>query len=106
MSGTSPAQTHSHLAQGVTEAQAVAGQAEMRKRGKYEIIARTNHYIPVVVETSGAFGTEALDLFAEIARRVRAATQEVRARAFLLQQVYVALERGNVASVLGSIGSA
>ena len=71
-----------------------------------EIIARTNHFVPVVVDTSGAFGTEALDLFAEVARQVRAATQEVRARAFLLQQVSVALERGNAASVLGSIASA
>ena len=90
----------SHLAQGVTEARAVAGQAEMRKRSKYEIIARTHHFVPVVVET------EALDLFAEITRRVRTVTQEVRARAFLLQQVSVALQRGNAASVLGSMGSA
>ena len=43
----------------------------MRKRSKYEIIARTHHFVPVVVETSGAFGTEALELFTEIARRVR-----------------------------------
>ena len=96
----------SHLAQGVTEAQAVAGQDKMRKRSKYEIIARTHHFVPMVVETSGAFGTEALDLFAEIARRVHAVTQEVRAQAFLLQQVSVALQRGNAASVLGSMGSA
>ena len=98
----------SHLAQGVTKARAVAGQAKMRKRSKYEIIARTHHFISVVVETSGAFGTEALDLFAEIARRgPQSHTRgQVRARAFLLQQVSVALQRGNAASVLGSMGSA
>ena len=78
----------------------------MRKRSKYEIIARTHHFVPVVVKTSGAFGIEALDLFAEITRWVRAVTQEVRARALLLQQVSVALQHGNAASVLGSIGSA
>ena len=49
----------------------------MRKRSKYGIIARTHHFVPVVMETSGAFGTEALDLFAEITRRVRTVTQEV-----------------------------
>ena len=96
----------SHLAQGVTKARAVAGLAKMRKRSKYEIIARTHHFVSVVVETCGVFGTEALDLFVEIARRVRKVTQEVRARAFLLQQVSVALQRGNAASVLGSMGSA
>ena len=50
------------------------------------------------METSGTFRTEDLDLFAEITRQVRAVTQEVRARAFLLQQVSVALQRGNAAS--------
>ena len=49
----------SHLAQDVTEARAVAGLAELRKRSKYEIIVWTHHFDLVVVETSGAFGTEA-----------------------------------------------
>ena len=58
------------------------------------------------METSGAFGTEALDLFAEISRLIRTATQEIGARAFLLQQVSVALQCGNAASVLGSMSLA
>ena len=60
------------------------------------------------VEISGAYGTESLDLFAEIARRVRAVTQEVtqEARAFLFQQLSTVLKPGNAASVLGSMGSA
>ena len=41
-------------------------------------------------DLSGAFGTEALNLFAEIARLVQVVTQEVRAWTFLLQQVSVA----------------
>ena len=40
----------------MAEAQAVAEQAEMRKRSEYEIIARTHHFVPVVVETSGSPG--------------------------------------------------
>lgn len=88
------------------EARAVAGLAEMRKKSKYEIIARTHPFVPVVVKTSGAFGTDALDLFTEITRRVHAVTQEVRARAFLLQQVSVTLQCGNAASVLGTMSSA
>lgn len=78
----------------------------MRKRSKYEIIARTHPFVPVVVKTSEAFGTDALGLFAEITGRVGAVTQEVRAQAFLLQQVSVTLQHGNAASVLGTMGSA
>ena len=50
-----------------------------------------------------AFGTEALDVFdhRDRGRQIHTATQEVRAQAFLLQQVFIALQRGNAASVLG-----
>ena len=30
---------------------------------KGKLLGRTHHFVPVVVETSGAFGTESLDLF-------------------------------------------
>ena len=40
-------------------------------------IARTDHFVPVVVETSGAFGTEALDLFAEIDNNLPSPTYAV-----------------------------
>ena len=58
---------------------------------------RTHHFVPVVVETScGTFGTEASDLFTEIGRHIQLATQEVRARSFLIQQVSVAIQRGTL----------
>ena len=81
-----------------------AGLTEQRKRNKYESLARTNNFIPVVVETSGAFGTEALDLFAEIGRRIHAITHEAKSRAILIQQMFVALQCGNAALVLGTMG--
>ena len=96
----------SHLAQGVTEAQAVIGLAEQRKTSKYEIFSRTHYFVPVMVETSSAFGREALDLFTEIGRHTRLAIQEVRARSFLFQQVSVVLQHSNAASIMGSMGLA
>ena len=62
------------------------------------------HFVAVVVETAGAMGTDALDFFADIGSRVRAVSNEVQSRSFILQQVSVALQRGNMASVLGTIG--
>ena len=72
---------------------------QYKQRSKYEILSQTHHFVLAVVETGGAFDTEALDLFAEIGMWICTATQEIRAQAFLLQQVSVALQRGNAASV-------
>ena len=60
--------------------------------------------VAVVVETTGAMGTDALDFFADVGSRVRAVSNEAQSRTFILQQVSVALQRGNAASVLGTIG--
>ena len=65
----------------------------MKKKDKYLTIARTHHFVPVVVETSGAFGPDALQLFADIARRIRAVTREIKSRAYLFQRVSVDYSR-------------
>ena len=87
----------SHLAQAAREAGAVAALAEERKKAKLLVVA-------VVVETADAMGSDALDFFADIGSRVKAATNEAQSRAFILQQVSVALQRGNAASILGTFG--
>ena len=94
----------SHLAQAAREAGAIAALAEERKKAKYLDLARTHHFVAVVVETAGAMGSDALDFFADIGSRVKAVTNEAQSRAFILQQVSVALQRGNAASVLGTFG--
>ena len=90
----------SHLAHATREARAVATLAEERKRAKYLDLAQTHHFVAVVVETTGAMGTEALDFFADIGSRIRAVTHEAQTHSFILQQVAVALQRGNAALVL------
>ena len=57
-----------------------------------------------MVETAGAMGTDVLDFFADIGSRVKAVSNEAESLLFILQQVSVALQRGNAASVLGTIG--
>ena len=94
----------SHLTLAAREARAVAALAEERKRAKYLDLAQTHHFVAVVVETTGAMGTDALDFFADVGSRVRAVSNEAQSRTFILQQVSVALQRGNAASVLGTIG--
>ena len=69
---------------------------------KYLLIARTHHFVPVAIETSGAFGSAALELYTDIARRIRFVTLEVNARPYLIQRISVALQQGNAAAILGT----
>jgi len=42
------------------EAGAVADEAEQRKKQKYSSLATSHHFVPIAIETSGVFGSEAL----------------------------------------------
>ena len=60
--GMSPALTPLQFLTGLatSEARAVAGMAERKKKVKYQQLTRSHHFIPVAVETSGAMGKEAI----------------------------------------------
>ena len=61
-----------------------------------------HHYQLDLVAWVSVVLPEALSLLEEISRRIRAETGEPRSFQFLLQGVSVAIQRGNVASVLGT----
>ena len=96
----------SHSLMAVREAGAVAVDAEYRKELKYSHLDATHCFIPVAVETLGAFGAQARTFFREVARRVSLATDDPLAHQFLVQRISVAVQRGNAAAVLGCIGGA
>jgi len=60
-------------------------------------------FVPVAIETLGAWGSEAQSLVEEIGRRLVVATGEVRSALFLRQRIDVALQRGNAAAILGTL---
>ena len=93
----------SHQALAAREPRAVAVDGESKKLSKYAHLESTHHFVPVAVETLGALGPEASSLLKEIAHRISLARGEERAHKFLLQRVAVAIQRGNAASVLGSM---
>ena len=84
----------------------IAVDAEYRKELKYSHLDATHCFIPIAVETLGAFGTHARTFFREVARRVRLVTDDPLAHQFLAQRISVAVQRGNAAAVLGCIGGA
>lgn len=88
-----------NIPQSTRKARAIAMEEEEMMKVKYQDIAKAHYFVPVVIETSGAFGPAALELLTDISRKVRKVTHS---QGYLFQQVSVALQRGNAAAILGT----
>jgi len=75
-----------------------------KHKHKYANLAPSFCFVPVAVETLGALGAGAMELLHELGRRITESTGERRAMEYLLQRLSVAIQRGNAASVLGTVG--
>ena len=93
----------SHLNIAVNGPGVVANEAEDKKRAKYACMSSTFHFVPIAVETLGSLGEDADNFIHELGRRVKIVTGERRATEFLLQRLSVAIQRGNAASVMGTV---
>jgi len=80
-----------------------AALAELDKHRLYEDLEERYLFVAVAVETTGVFGEEGLKLIKKIGQKIRDITGEPRSTNYLLQRISVALQRGNTASVLGTI---
>ena len=78
-------------------------EAERRKTVKYQRLMDHYHFSPLGFETFGSWGESAKALVTEIARRIQAQTGEARSAEFLRQRISIELQRGNAASVLGTV---
>ena len=76
---------------------AVAQQAEERKMQKYKHLDSCYFFTPVAIETSGVFGPKTTEFLKELGVRLRQVSGD------LTQRLSVAIQRGNAASVLGTI---
>ena len=61
-------------------------------------------FSPVATETPGAIGKKSSAFLKELSQKVWQRTGEVKTRAYLLQRLSVAVQRGNAESVVGSAG--
>lgn len=79
----------------------VAKEAERKKFIHYDHLKE--QFIFVAAETSGVFGKHALKLLKKIGSKITEVTKEKRATSYLFQRISIAIQRGNVASILGTI---
>ncbi len=80
-----------------------AKKAEEDKKIHYKDLMDQFIFVPVATETSGIFGSEGLALLKKIGSKISNVTQEKRSTSYLFQRIAVAIQRGNVASIMGTI---
>ena len=81
----------------------VAEDAESRKIGKYQKLLQNYEVIPICVETLGPREPNELKLIQEIGKKIQDTTNEPRSTSFLMQSISMAVQRGNSASVMGTV---
>ncbi|KAI5640648.1 hypothetical protein NE865_06966 [Phthorimaea operculella] len=93
----------SHLHTTSTRAGSAAANAEAAKVRKYAEISKSYMFSPIGFETLGPWGPEAKKLIKDISVRMYKASGDRRAGSFLAQRISLAIQRGNAASMLGTM---
>lgn len=93
----------SHLDRTMRAPGSAAEQAASLKRAKYSNLTLAYDFVPVAFETAGPWGTDAKIFVQEIGRRLRAKCGDPRSGAFLVQRLSLTIQRGNAASVMGTM---
>jgi hypothetical protein len=78
---------------------------ENAKKSKYVTVETYNnyHFVPIAIETLGPWGDDAKKIINEIGQKIQKITNESRSTSYLSQRISIAVQRGNAASVLGTI---
>jgi hypothetical protein len=95
----------SHLQSTSSKAGAAAVLAEQNKRRKYAVLGEGYIFAPFGVETLGPWGPGAKALYKELTERLIEASGDQRAGSYFGQRISLAIQRGNAASLLGTIAN-
>ena len=91
----------SHIHDTAIQAGAASDRAAINKCAKYRTLENSHIFFPVSIETGGSWNESAIELAQEIGKRITVITEDSRETSFLFQRLSLALQRGNVVSVLG-----
>src|SRR5260221_5965869 len=93
-----------NVALAATGAATVSNRAEVNKALKYFDINQTVTFTPFAIETTGAWGAEALSLIRILGARIHKKTKDKRSSEFLFQRMSIAIQRGNAGCILHTLG--
>ena len=69
----------------------------------YKDMSKNYHMFPIAIETLGAFATEGLNFIKMIGQKIQQLTGNKRSTFFIFQSISIAVQRGNAASILGTV---
>ena len=82
----------SHLKDTVALAGAAANQAATFKTTKCMPITTTHIYVPIVIETSGAWNNEAIEIMQEIGKRITSISSDVNETNYMFQRISITIQ--------------
>ena len=94
-----------HIQASSISAGSAAKIAEEKKITKYSDLPAGIDFVPIAIETSGAWGEKGFKLVHELGRRITAANFDARLAIFLRQRISLAVQRGNAFSILATLRS-
>ena len=68
-------------------------------------LAKTHHFVPIAVDTGGAWNELALEFITKLGRRIARITQEPRETQFQFQRLSISLQRGNAVACRNTFSS-
>ena len=68
---------------------------------KYSNLSEFYHFVPVGVETYGAYGPQGIKLVKQIGKKIQDATGEKLSTFYLFQRISIAIQKGNAHCVTG-----
>ena len=77
---------------------------EMKKDRKYERLLNNYCFVPIALETFGAWGQTGLKFIKEIGRKITEKTNDKNATQHIIQAISMAVQRGNATSIVGTLG--
>ena len=96
----------SHLRDTCKQAGKAALKAEKKKLTHYANLAPSHIVMPVAMETLGCFSPMALQFIKDLGKRIIETSGDKRSTMYLFQRISIANQRGNVASIMGTLPSA
>ena len=95
----------SYISQTSQIPESAAVRAEKAKFALFEELAKDYMFVPIAVETFGSWGQIGRNLVKDIGQKLCDITGDKRSTFYLFQRISMAVQRGNAASVLGTVSS-
>ena len=93
----------SHMSRKHPKKWALQQPEEGKKVDKYSNLSDYFHFVPVGIETYGAYGPQGLKLVKQIGKKIQDATGEKLSTFYLFQSISIAIQRGNAQCVQGCV---